>query len=500
MTGTLSKSQRDERRSTTRKDKFRSNSRQDRDRVRFSRQFRRLSGVTQVAHSEESYLYHERLTHSMKVAQVASSLSRIFLIRNGINPVYSTGRQLGTSVSPPSTSSLATSLDPYVVEAAAHTHDIGHSPFGHIGEITLDDLVQKYSQQEVGEEHGFEGNAQSFRIVTSLAHYDEAHGMNLTRATINGMLKYPWDRTADEAKDNDGVPAKWGYYTDPGTADKEVFNWAREPLSDVREREMVLEAQIMDYADDLTYAVHDLNDFFRAGIIPLDQLLREAIDEEDPADPELRKYGVAARDELTDFENYLASETDIDPDSFGVARFLTDIASLADDVQAITLPFKNTDAEHQALKQFASALVARYLEANRSKDPKYIDITHSGSHYDLEIHPDFESEIEVLKSLTQYYVISNPTLMQQQSGQIELLENIYEDLYQEAEKVEGANFPRSAIPEPFQGRLKHAGKSDAPVYRTVSDMVASLTEQQALILHERLRGWSPGSLQNTIIG
>lgn len=435
----------------------------------------------------------------MKVAQVASSLGRIFLIRDGIDPIYSTGRQLGASISPPATSSLATSLDPFVVEAAAHAHDIGHPPFGHIGETTLDKLVREYSREEVGEVHGFEGNAQSFRVVTSLAHYDENHGMNLCRATINGMFKYPWDRTADEAKDDDGDPDKWGYYTDPGTDDEDVFDWARKPLSDEREKEKVLEAQIMDYADDLTYAVHDLNDFFRAGIIPFDQLLREAIDEEDPADPELRKYGVATRGELTDFENYLASETTVDPDSFDVARCLTDIASLADDVRSIALPFENTDEEHQALKQFASALIARYLEANRSKNPKYVDTNRSGNHFDLEVNSDFESEIEVLKSLTRYYVVSNPTLMQQQRGQIQLLENIYRDLYQEAEKVEGADFAQSAIPEPFQGRLKHARKSDAPIYRTVSDMVASLTERQALLLHERLRGWSPGSLQNTII-
>jgi dGTPase len=153
-----------------------------------------------------------------------------------------------------------------------------------------------------------------------------------------------------------------------------------------------------------------------------------------------------------------------------------------------------------ALKELSGSLVARYLEAKRSKNPKYVRLTRKSDHYNLDIDSDFEKELEVLKSLTKYYVISNPVLMQQQRGQKEVLRNLYEDLYDEAKNVQGSNFPKSAIPEPFRGRIKYAGKTAAPLYRSVSDMIASLTEQQTLILHRRLRGWAPGSLQNSIIG
>ncbi|WP_244605411.1 deoxyguanosinetriphosphate triphosphohydrolase family protein [Halorhabdus rudnickae] len=470
---------------------FRNPARRDRDRIRYTRYFRRLSGVTQVAHSEEAQLYHNRLTHSMKVAQVASALARIFLIRHDIEPEYATGRRLGQS-NQPGSSSLATSLDPYVVEAAAHAHDLGHPPFGHCGEKTLDDLVEEASDRPAG----FEGNAQSFRIVTSLAARNPDWGCNVTRAT----LKYPWDRNDPAAEDDDGEPDKWGYYTDPGTNDASAFHWARRPLEG-RTGQKVLEAQIMDWADDVTYAVHDLQDFFRSGLIPLDELLREAIGDAGSPDPRLEQFGLATNEELGPFRDYLEEKTDVDTSTFDVAGFFTDILQIFDGSPASLLtPFENTDAERRDLKRFTSMLVSRYLEAKRSQNPKYVKLSQNGPHWDLLIDPAFENEVETLKALTEFYVISNPVLMQQQEGQEEILRNVFRKLLEEAKDARAKDFPAAAIPSPYLERVRSSSTTDTPLYRIVADLIASLTEQQVISLHERLHGWTPGTIQQNLIG
>lgn len=493
MTGSLSYQQRIERKRTITEGYFRSPSRRDRDRLRYSRYFRRLSGVTQVTHSEEAQLYHNRLTHSLKVAQVASALARMFLIREGIDPNHCDGRSLN-SHNQPDENSLATSLDPYVVEAAAHAHDMGHPPFGHCGEKVLDDLVAEESNGVAG----FEGNAQSFHIVTQLAPHDPDQGCNLTRATLNATLKYPWDRSADAAKDDDGEPNKWGYYTDPGTDDEAVFEWVRRPLSN-REEEKVLEAQIMDWADDITYAIHDLQDFFGSGLIPIDELISEAVGCSGSRDPRVNELALSTDDKLVEFESFLEEESDVDVDEFNVSQFFTDLAeNTVDDPEVIMRPFTGTAEERSKLKKFTSRLVTRYMEAKRKNNPQLVKLVQDGDHYNLELHSRYEDEIEVLKSLTRYYVISNPTLMQLQHGQEKVLRNLYTDLMNEAEKTMGSQYPRSAIPSPYQERVKQADETNEPLYRIVSDLIATLTEQQALMLHKRLRGWIPDTIQKDI--
>ena len=223
----------------------------DRDRVLYSPEFRRLTGVTQVASASEGDIFHNRLTHSLKVAQV--------------------GRRLAERLSTEFHDEVETwgGLDADVVEAAALAHDLGHPPFGHDGEEVLCELVDESGLD------GFEGNAQSFRIVTRLAaHADNDRdnqgglwgnvGLNLTRATLNALLKYPW-RRAPFGKGH----RKWGAYR----VDKHRFDWTRVGWGD---GVVSLEAQLMDWADDVTYAVHDLEDFYRAGLIPIHRLVNPA--------------------------------------------------------------------------------------------------------------------------------------------------------------------------------------------------------------------------------
>ncbi|MGO9254829.1 MAG: dGTP triphosphohydrolase [Bryobacteraceae bacterium] len=155
----------------------RSPSQVDRDRILYSTAFARLAEVTQVVAAERGHVFHNRLTHSIKVGQLARRLAEKLLREQ------------------PDEAAALGGLDPDVAEAAGLAHDLGHPPFGHIAEETLHHLVQTQGRLK----DGFEGNAQSFRIVAKLAVSDAQpsigpktiDGLNLTRATLNGILKYP---------------------------------------------------------------------------------------------------------------------------------------------------------------------------------------------------------------------------------------------------------------------------------------------------------------------
>ncbi|MCX5658076.1 MAG: dNTP triphosphohydrolase [Candidatus Omnitrophica bacterium] len=220
----------------------------DRDRVIFSGAFRRLAGVTQVASPQENHLFHSRLTHSLEVAQIGRRITeRLFIPDTSLSGLN------------PDLAKLKECLDPDVIEAACLIHDLGHPPFGHIGGQELDNLVRSN-----GNNDGFEANAQSFRIVTRLVvHREGYNGLDLCRATLNAALKYPWKRDFAHLKSKEYL--KFGAYTD----DEEYFDWTRKYSA---EKESCLEANIMDFSDDIANAVHDIIDFHRAGLLPLASL------------------------------------------------------------------------------------------------------------------------------------------------------------------------------------------------------------------------------------
>lgn len=453
---------------------YRSYSRQDRDRLRYSREFRRLKNITQVAKAGEAPLYHDRLTHSLKVAQVGDAIARVLMIRENIDP--------GKCGQPQSQLSddLYLSLDPFTVQAAAHAHDIGHPPFGHAIESLLDDILVRKTES-CGRTIGFEGNAQSFRIITRLANHKSNSGLELSRATLNGTLKYPWSR-----KEND---SKWGYYPD----DKDAFEFARSPLPDERTEEKTLEAQVMDFADDLTYALHDMTDFYRVGLIPLNRLFLEATTDTD--------YQTATREELDKFEDYL-SETDsfeysLSELELSVEEFFQRLTEAMEFDSTLYTRFSGTDQDRIALNNFVSMLVGRYIEQKDLNGDPYLKLEPKSSGlYDLDISPAADQQIEILKHLTRFYVITNADLMQQQQGQARVIEELFNDFYEQAKPDIQ---PRSIIPSPFRERLSNYEDRDVSRARFVADIISSLTEKQAVALHRRLRGDTPRSLVSDIL-
>jgi dGTPase len=195
----------------------------DRARIIHCAAFRRLQGKTQVFGVYEGDFFRTRLTHSLEVSQIAKGIA------------------------------LALGADTDLVEAICLAHDLGHSPFGHTGEQVLHELMREYG--------GFEGNAQTFRILTRLERkHSRYEGLNLTYQTLDGVLKYKTCITpAAIAAAPDG-PVK-GFYA----CDQDLVTEVTQATGNGVERSF--ECQIMDVADDIAYSVHDLEDSLKAGLI-----------------------------------------------------------------------------------------------------------------------------------------------------------------------------------------------------------------------------------------
>ncbi len=336
-------------------------------------------------------------------------------------------------------------LDPDTAEAAGLAHDLGHPPFGHIAEEELHELVSN-----AGVRDGYEGNAQSFRIVTHLASSDARDlkqrsiaGLNLTRTTLDGILKYPWP-----SEDPD-YPSKWGFYQ----GETEVFEWVRKGK---KPRKRSPAAEIMDWADDITFAIHDLLDFYCAGKIPIDRC---------------KKQGSAEREQLVDgiFERKPA--------------WIDNKTKYIDALDAILelFPFEpeqrynDSSGDRARLFAFSTGLIRFFVNSchltSDEASPSF-----------LSIEPSAKSTAEVLKQFIWEYIIENPELAVPQNGQRVAIRSVFELLMNAAAKEKYYLFPTTS------GEAIRRAKSKAERTRVIADCVAGMTEKELMHFHRSLQG------------
>ena len=370
----------------------------DRARVLHSAALRRLAGKTQVVGVGEDDFPRTRLTHSLECAQIGRELAR------------------------------ALGAHPDVVDAACLAHDLGHPPFGHNGEAALDAAAAPCG--------GFEGNAQSLRILTRLEAKVDGAGLNLTRAVLDAATKYPWWRGAVDATGPSS--AKYGVYPD----DRPVFEWLRAGAPSGR---ACFEAQLMDWSDDVAYSVHDLEDGIQAGSIPLDRLDADAVV------AQAARVGRASVAELAEVLGELRTQP------------------------WWPLGHDGSQTALRSLKGMSSALIGRLCSAaigatraTCGPDPlaRFTGV--------VVIPPLARAECELLKAVTAHYVM--PLRVAVQERQRALLGALVSTLADQA-------------PDALEPALRgawHQARDDASRLRVVIDQVASLTDASATAWSRRL--------------
>jgi len=378
----------------------------DRARVLHSAALRRLAGKTQVVGpgegAEVSGIPRTRLTHSLEVAQIGRGI----------------GEELG--------------CDPDVVDTAGLAHDIGHPPFGHNGERALDEFGAACG--------GFEGNAQTLRILTRLEPKVDGSGLNLTRATLDASCKYPWVRGAGDRK--------YGAYA----TDAAVFAWVRDGAPGTRR---CIEAQVMDWADDVAYSVHDVEDGILFGRIDLAALASPV---ERATIVELAAgYGGGEPDALADAADGLLAL----PVVHAVRGF-----------SAASAPA----SAHIALKRLTSELVGRFVVA-ATDATRAVHGAGPLARYDAEfvVPPGVGAEVALLKAMALRYVMSDPERLAMQACQRELLAELGAALLGRPEAL-----------DPAFAQAWTASADDLARLRVVVDQIAVLTDQQATARHTAL--------------
>ena len=368
----------------------------DRARVLHSGALRRLAGKTQVVEPGGPGIAvpRTRLTHSLECAQI--------------------GRELGASLG----------CDPDLVDAACLAHDLGHPPFGHNGEVALDEAAQPCG--------GFEGNAQSLRVLTRLEVKVVGAGLNLTRAALDAATKYPWEQ--------DGR-GKFGVYSD----DVPTFAWVREGVEGERRP---LESQVMDWADDVAYSVHDLEDGVEAGHIDLQRLDLDAVAS-------------------------LAAEHYSDGSAAELEQVLQDLVAEAWWPRS----FAGTAKDLAVLKRATSTLIGRFCSAAEQAtraEYGHTDLTRYAA--DLIVPARERAECALLKAATALYVMRRPEAEAIQQREREIVEELVERLVDRA--------PQAL--DPYFAEQWGAAPDDAARLRVVVDQVAGLTDAAAIGLLARL--------------
>ncbi|GAA2754363.1 deoxyguanosinetriphosphate triphosphohydrolase [Amnibacterium kyonggiense] len=383
----------------------------DRARLLHSGALRRLAAKTQVLSPTLGLDFaRTRLTHSLEVAQV--------------------GRELAGNLG----------LAPDVVDTACLAHDLGHPPFGHNGERALNEW-----SAGIG---GFEGNAQSLRLLTRLEPKvfgpdDQPYGLNLTRASLDASLKYPWG--LDAPVGDPSGRAKFGYYPE----DEAAFAWLR---SGAPPRRPCIEAQVMDLSDDIAYSVHDFEDAVVGGSVDLAALRSNASQRDVVGAMWAWVGGAFDQDELVEALHRLRA------------------------MDSWIVEWDGSRRAHAALKNLTSQLIGRFSGAATTATRR----AHPGGdlvrfNADVVVPRGIEAEIAALKGIVAAFVMANDDRRPVYVQQRELLQELADALHAAPQHLDTAFSADWA-----------AAEDDRARQRVIVDQVASLTDQSALAWHGRL--------------
>ncbi|WJY75865.1 Deoxyguanosinetriphosphate triphosphohydrolase [Corynebacterium canis] len=370
----------------------------DRARVLHSAALRRLADKTQVVGPHDGDTPRTRLTHSLEVAQIA--------------------RGLGAGIG----------VDPELAELAGLCHDIGHPPYGHNGEVALNELADLCG--------GFEGNAQTLRILTRLepkvlSPDGESYGLNLSRASLDAACKYPWARA--DAPNN-----KYGAYDE----DAAVLEWVRQGHRDHRPP---LEGQIMDWSDDVAYSVHDVEDGILSNRIDL-RVLWDLVELAALAEKGARAFGGDPNELL---------------EAAARLRHLEVVNAATD--------YDGSLRKTVALKGLTSELVGRFVAATIAATKE----ANPDRYGELVIRPDALAEVTLLKTIAVLYVMEDPGHLRRQDRQREKIRLVYEYLLMGA----------PGTLDPMFRAWFAAAENDAQRQRVIIDQIASMTESRLQRIH-----------------
>ncbi len=483
--------------------------RTDLERIRFAQSFSRLAEVTQVVTAgATSGVVHNRLTHTIKVTAVARAIA-VRLLRTEERELI---RNLG-------------GLDHVVVQAAANAHDLGHPPFGHLGERVLDRLAR----DRFGLADGFEGNAQTFRILTELeVHGPGDEGLNLTAAVRAAVLKYPWARFhhPDPHPTDWAEPPRGAGHGRAGTGAAKFSTYvidlpemldALQAFPELPPGRQTLECSVMDLADDIAYSLHDVEDFHRSGVLQFspvsgefrswenEQVLFDSMDE--------RRLAEVGRQPGAGLERLRRRLRQRDAWMFDELTFADAVATVGDEFVdgVLATPYDGSMVADRAISGFTSRWID-HLITSVAPDPTpdvrsgYVAMTSRAWH-----------EVSVLKFVNQYFILERPDLAMFQRGQEQTVEQLVVAFDRWlSDRTDAGRAPRRLLdlvkaatfgyervarthPEWLDAKTNDAELARMGRGRGIIDFVSSLTDAQAVAFAARLGGatgllWATGAL------
>ena len=452
----------------------------DRDRLLYSDAFSSLGQKSQVAATTSLGPYHNRMTHSLKVGQL--------------------GRRISERISRQAKGRKNAGPDPDLVELCCLAHDIGHPPFGHTGERELAACVDEAIfelwhrkqgspgsaaitwQEQAVDFGGFEGNPQTLRVVTRLTQKriaetatgarspNQWHGLDLTAAAVDAVCKYPWSRGHVDRY-------KWGAYGTGDDSDLQTLEWARcltgAAVGDGSRTSF--ECQVMDWCDDVTYAVHDVDDFHKAGMIPVHRLF--GLD------------SAGAMEEWDVFREFVSNRwssagrwagTSVGTIAERLDEVRHDLLREVPELRADSV-YDDRVADLRDSSERTSRLISHFIK-NVCVAPGGRPLLHEG---DLLIHPSEEREAmlrdqcRLLQEMIWMYVLGTSVMQDTRAEQRRVVGNLF------AFYLERQDLLPAAYLEIAQRGSGYADPDEAAI-RTTADYVSSLTEPAAANLHGRL--------------